>query len=187
MARKAAYVQEIENAIDVVNGRVKKYRNLEWNEYKTRYYLIDPMLRALGWDLEDPAQVLVEDSMVNGDRPDYKFYSANVESPLMVVEAKSIDKNDIGYILGEIEDAPEDIGADWAEWPEKLIGQLSGYVVGLERGYAVLTNGIAWCIWDLSKVNHLAQRTWTYHEWCLDVNKSEVAEVLKILHRRNLR
>ena len=34
---KAAYIQEIENAITDAQGRLKKHRNLEWNEYKTRY------------------------------------------------------------------------------------------------------------------------------------------------------
>ena len=38
-------------------GRVPKYFD---HEAQTRYWLIDPMLRALGWDLSDAEQVCPE-------------------------------------------------------------------------------------------------------------------------------
>ena len=53
---KAQYIHKIENKIKSAKSRLKKHQGLEWNEYQTRYYLIDPILRALGWDLSNPAQ-----------------------------------------------------------------------------------------------------------------------------------
>ncbi len=43
---------------------------LQQNEMLTRYVLIDPVLRALGWDTEDPDLVIPECTTPNG-RPDY--------------------------------------------------------------------------------------------------------------------
>lgn len=43
---------------------------LQQNEMLTRYMLIDPVLRALGWDTEDPDVVVPECTTANG-RMDY--------------------------------------------------------------------------------------------------------------------
>ena len=185
---KAAYIQEIETAITDAQRRLKKHRDLEWNEYKTRYYLIDPILKSLGWGLSDPAQVLVEDSAVNGDRPDYKFLGANADAPLMVVEAKRIFRSDIEYIFSS-QDPDEDVYDYWVEYSEENISQLQKYVSDLRTGYAVLTDGNAWCIWDLSKGNDLAQGScsWSAYVWAFCEKLPYVSDTLKILHRRNVR
>ena len=108
----------------------------------------------------------------------------------MIVEAKAIADSDIAYVLGETEDYPEGEGADWVEWTQEHIDQLKGYSAGLRQGYAVLTDGIAWCIWDLSEGNNLAQEKWYSHLWTLlDDNSNvytDVIDALKLLHRRNI-
>lgn len=183
---KAKYIQDIENTITDARRRLKKHRNLEWNEYKTRYYLLDPILRSLGWDLSDPAQVLVEDSAVNGDRPDYRFLGANANPSLMVVEAKRIFRSDIEYIFSS--QAPDEDAYDyWIEYCEDDISQLRKYVSDLQTGYAVLSDGNAWCIWDLSKGNDLAQGSWSAYVWAFCEDLPYVSDTLKILCRRNLR
>ncbi|MXY21035.1 MAG: hypothetical protein F4Y49_06830 [Dehalococcoidia bacterium] len=60
---------------------------LRQSEALTRYALIDPLLRELGWDTEDPDMVIPEYRSGNG-RADYALM--NDGSPAMMVEAKSL-------------------------------------------------------------------------------------------------
>ena len=61
---------------------------LRRNEALTRYTLIDPLLRELGWDTEDPALVIPEYTGLGGSA-DYALF--NGDKPLMIVEAKKLD------------------------------------------------------------------------------------------------
>ena len=61
---------------------------LRQNEALTRYTLIDPLLRELGWDTEDPALVIPEYTGLGGSA-DYALF--NGDKPLMIVEAKKLD------------------------------------------------------------------------------------------------
>ena len=60
---------------------------LRQSEALTRYALIDPLLRELGWDTSDPDMVIPEYRSGNG-RADYALM--NDGSPAMMVEAKSL-------------------------------------------------------------------------------------------------
>jgi len=57
----------------------------------TRYALVDPILRALGWDTEDPEQVVPESQTETG-RPDYA--PKHNDKPIVMVEAKPL-RNDL--------------------------------------------------------------------------------------------
>lgn len=75
------------------------------NEALVRYALIDPFLRALGWDTEDPDQVKPEYSTDAG-RPDYALFITNKEKPRAFVGAKKLGKNEdlnqhISYCVSE--------------------------------------------------------------------------------------
>ena len=63
-------------------------RELRKNEWLTRYALIDPLLRELGWDTEDPALVIPEYNVGDGSAADYALLSEG--KPVMMVEAKSL-------------------------------------------------------------------------------------------------
>lgn len=63
-------------------------RELRKNEWLTRYALIDPLLRELGWDTEDPALVRPEYNVGDGSAADYALLSEG--KPVMMVEAKSL-------------------------------------------------------------------------------------------------
>jgi len=56
-------------------------------EIAARYALVDPMLRALGWDLSNPMHVRLEWTQAHGLRPDYTFLKNGVR--VLYVEAKS--------------------------------------------------------------------------------------------------
>lgn len=192
MANIPNYMEPVAKAIQNNNSRILEHRhNLGgvYQETRTRYWLVDPILRALGWDVNNPDEVRVE-YPVNGGFADYAFFIPGQKNPVMIIEAKAMGDSDIAYVLGEWQDAPENEGADWVEWAQKDIDQLKGYAAGLKQGYAILTNGIAWCIWDLSEGNDLAQERWYSHLWTLLDENSEVypdvIDALKLLHRRNI-
>ena len=60
---------------------------LSANETRTRYALIDPLLRELGWDTSDPSDVVPE-YRPGSKRADYALMSAG--SPAIMVEAKKL-------------------------------------------------------------------------------------------------
>ena len=97
MPRKAAYVQAIEKAIEDARSRLEIYGDRIYGrgkEYQTRYWLIDPILRALGWDVNNPEQVWIEYDTGHGVA-DYAIFARNPEVPVFLLEAKSIPKADI--------------------------------------------------------------------------------------------
>ena len=63
------------------------------SELSTRYIAIDPILRALGWDLGNPKQCMVEYRLERRRAwplfPDYVFFDPQ-NSPVAIVEAKKI-------------------------------------------------------------------------------------------------
>ena len=61
---------------------------LRQSEALTRYALIDPLLRELGWDTANPEMVIPEYRSGSG-RADYALMSG--DNPAMMVEAKSLD------------------------------------------------------------------------------------------------
>lgn len=68
---------------------------LRASEALTRYALIDPLLRELGWDTSDPTQVVPE-YPTSGGRADYSLLADG--QPRMMVEAKKLGEPMAGAI-----------------------------------------------------------------------------------------
>ena len=92
-------VNEIRKRIDEHGAALRR------SEALTRYALIDPLLRELGWDTQDPALVVPE-YQSGKVRADYALVSG--DRPVIMVEAKSLDtplqdvvRQGIGYCLEE--------------------------------------------------------------------------------------
>lgn len=117
---------KIINLVEELKQRIKKYKEeLAANEMLTRYILIDPFLRALGWDLENPKQVIPE-PQVGGERPDYALKFG--ETIKAFVEAKS---------LGGITDTV-------------IIDKLKySWQTGIQ--YTIITDGNVWMVFDAFK------------------------------------
>lgn len=80
---------ELVECIELLQERVRSHRDaLRENETRTRMALIDPLLRALGWDVFDPAAVTPE-YKVGGGWADYALLRADGR-PAAVVEAKKL-------------------------------------------------------------------------------------------------
>lgn len=63
-------------------------------ETRTKYALIDPILRSLGWDTEDPNQVRLEYEVDRGNnsigKVDYALFNNPSPKPYILIEAKGL-------------------------------------------------------------------------------------------------
>jgi hypothetical protein len=85
-------INDILELIEKLKDKINKYKNeFSGNEFLVRYSLIDPFLRALGWDTEDPGQVIPEYSTPAG-RADYALLLKGKKSPIAFVGAKKLGK-----------------------------------------------------------------------------------------------
>ena len=74
--------------VETLRERIETHRaTLSQSEALTRYALIDPLLRELGWDTSDPAMVIPEYRSGSGSA-DYALLGNG--SPSMMVEAKKL-------------------------------------------------------------------------------------------------
>lgn len=131
--------EELLRAIEQVRDRAARYRQeLETSEALTRYALIDPSLRALGWPLDDPSVVRPEYAAGQG-KADYCLFGADGK-PAVLMEAKTL-----GPRLPPIAQAAV-VGYAW-----RLIQQ------GIQIEYVAITNGLLWQIYrpyDLKQPAH---------------------------------
>lgn len=85
-------LSNLSDAINQVKVSAAQYQQtLHRNEAATRAVLIDPILRALGWDTANPYMVEVEKTLAQ-TRVDYALYDHNADVKI-VVEAKSLGGN----------------------------------------------------------------------------------------------
>lgn len=105
---------------------------LKKNEAATRAVLVDPVLRALGWDTANTNMVEVERTM-DSVRADYALYDSNA-IPRIIVEAKPL-------------------GTDLNQ--NKLIMSLVGYAFNFGLNDVFLTDGLVWEHFDNFKPGNL--------------------------------
>ena len=122
------------------------------NEAMTRYALIDPLLRALGWDLSDPAMVLPEENLTKGGgKTDYTMWfgksqqHGNADSvvypdiePVMIVEAKSLEAN-----------------------LDSTVGKIAEYMTSRGARYGLITDGQRWKLYGAG-IDTKTERLKTY-------------------------
>ena len=82
-------LDDLAGCIEVLKERMRSYRtDLEENEIRTRAALIDPLLRALGWDVSDPGMVMPEYKIDNKPAA-YALFQSNGR-PAATLEAKKL-------------------------------------------------------------------------------------------------
>ncbi len=93
---QAMPLDELLETIETLRGRIEEHgENLRKSETLTRYALIDPLLRELGWDTSDPDQVVPEYPS-SGGRADYALLAGG--TPKMMVEAKKLGEQMRGAV-----------------------------------------------------------------------------------------
>ena len=93
-------LDELVNTIETLKQRIRDHGNdIADYESRTRVTLIDPMLRALGWDVSDPSVVQIEPKVENG-WADYALLGGNRRA-VVFVEAKKLSHREspIGQII----------------------------------------------------------------------------------------
>ena len=153
--------QAILRAIAIMENEERYDDTLSIHELNTRYMLIDPVLQALGWNLSDPNQVTFELDLNDYGRIDYVLFGKN-GTPGIMLEAKVVDSHTLAH--------------------ER---QLISYVQGTNKGYAVLTNGNMWKVWDLARRGGFEKKL--VADIALDEDPvKEIAKYLNSTLRRNL-
>ncbi len=162
-----------------IRGRVR--RHYEYfsgiDEMRTRYGLVDPVLWGLGWRTHDPDRVKVEFDLPDGGKVDYALLKSGC--PIAIVEAKKLgpDKAEPFALASDADNAQ--LSRAWdslqspiapspasstiremhnANWRQSRFirahqDQLESYVdtLGMDTGYAVLTDGDEWHIFNLAR------------------------------------
>ena len=114
------------NPLDEVRRRIRRQGSRPINEENTKATLIEPILRALGWDVEDVEEVQREFKTHARHKPvDYGLLL--MRTPRLLIEAKALRANLLDH---------------------KWVGQIMGYasVAGVE--WVVLTNGDGYRIYN---------------------------------------
>lgn len=119
-------MRELISTLETVETKVLRYRAKKINEQDTKASLIDPVLRALGWDVEDLDEVQREYKRKKQDKPvDYALLL--LRDPRLFVEAKALGQN-----------------LDDRKWANQIMGYAS--VSGIE--WVVLTDGDEYRIYN---------------------------------------
>ena len=147
IVKEGMHILAIRDAIKAVISTIEEWDGVggQWREDQTRYAIIDPILRALGWDTADPKVCHPEwQAKDSKGRVDYALFPrsttydfAHREAiPAVIIECKSFR----------------------AELWEDPSHQLQAYVDAEPRmteGMAVLTNGDKWLFYMLGDGHRL--------------------------------
>ena len=162
-------VMAVEQALRQAQTQIERYDRWDgyywsYNETSTRYILIDPVLKALGWDIYNMDQCAVEWPMPFDNpkgRADYVLGNSKNQT-VIVIEAKSIKVS---------------VGGN----PRSFENKLSGYTRGMETGVAVLTNGLIWRLYELGPGRTSLRNRPTA---TVDIrNDDELTKSARMLHR----
>ena len=127
-------LDDLHELIETLQARLDAHASeLQKNEALTRYALIDPLLRGLGWDTSDPSQVLVEFRSQSG-AADYALLGAGGR-PLVIVEAKKL-----GTQL------------------QAAVGQVINYCIHDGFEYFAVTDGQHWELYETNRPGPLSDR-----------------------------
>jgi predicted type IV restriction endonuclease len=85
-------ISVIGHALAEIAERAARYRGERIGEQSTKAALIVPLLRALGWDVEDLDEVQFEYRTVRGDNP-VDFALLLQRRPVLFIEAKALGEN----------------------------------------------------------------------------------------------
>lgn len=153
-------IKDVEDAIKHGIKMIDLYPHLvSSHETCTRYAIIDPIIRALGWDTSDPAECEVEYPRGNQGRVDYALFNRDAQ-PVILIEAKRLDKNSANF--------------------ER---QLAKYALGIPAGVGVLTDGVLWHLYDLSERGRFGRKFVGTVDICEDNTRKSAQTLNKMLRR----
>ena len=149
----------VRDVLPVIRERIANLQGQGINEMSSRAVLINPMLKALGWDNEDLDQVQQEYDFQPSDNPvDYALMEGG--KPSLYVEAKALGKD-----LGD----------------RKWASQIMGYAIVAGVEWVVLTDGNEYRIYNTHAPVPVAEKL--FHRVRVTDDDASVGEVLELLSR----
>lgn len=145
-----------EETLEMIIERMKKYRSLyEQNEMAVRDQIVNPILRSLGWDPENPEEVQPNVSTEEGV-PDYSLLKNGNKA--LFIEAKKLSV--------DVEQ-------------KEVIRQLAKYCFGEGMKYGVLTNGAIWILFRaFQEGTTMAERI----VWKVDIESDDISASIRRLN-----
>lgn len=129
-------LDRLTDLIEAVRGRIERHGSLlVENETRTRTALIDPILRALGWEISDPGAVVPQYDIGGRLLPGYALFARHDDKPAALVETRRL-------------------GATLGDYRAQLIDDVARGKVD----YAVLTDGNDWELYDMRLPVPLAEK-----------------------------
>ena len=164
-------VECVEKAIESAKSKIKEWKKVGlpgWREDQTRYAIIDPIIRALGWDTADPKECHPEYPRDNYQkRVDYalfdrldmtKLTGADMPAPDIIIEAKALD---------EPLDSDFDTFRRYVQSPPRMSG-----------GLAILTDGVKWRLYEVGVGGGLGPPGYDLEEVDINENTHKAAKTL---------
>jgi hypothetical protein len=159
-------VADLEDALVTVRDRIERHQRENIGEQDTKAALIVPVLRALGWDVEDLEDVKLEYRRRPSDNPvDYALFL--LRTPRLFIEAKALGAH-----------------LDDGKWASQILAYAT--VAGVE--WVALTDGNAWRIYNshaavpveqkLFRVVHIADPDEHAEETLRLLSKAQMADHL---------
>jgi predicted transport protein len=118
-------MDKLVQSIEVIRQKLAAWRRQSLKETSTRTIVIAPLLKALGWDVQEPDEVQEEYPIYGGKSVDYAMKLLN-KGTVLLIEAKPLD------------DTLED---------EKGVAQVVSYAASAGIDWCILTNGVKWRVY----------------------------------------
>ena len=128
-------LDDLKEVIEKLQGRITNHKDYLQKEPRTRTLLVDPLLRELGWDVENPNLVELEYEPESSKRMSADYILRNGKNNIAIVEAKPIGKT------------IEDLG---------VLEQAEKYASSAGAPFIILTNGSTWLLYKRSSTASLA-------------------------------
>jgi len=147
---------DLRGTIVILIEKIKKHRPLyERNEMATRGQIIEPILKGLEWNIENPEEIQPNVSFEEGV-PDYSLLKG--DKNILFIEAKKLSI--------DIEQ-------------KEIIRQLAKYCFGEGMKYGVLTNGAIWLLFRaFEEGTTIAERI----IWKTDIENDEITATVRRLN-----
>jgi predicted transport protein len=153
-------MKDIVSCIEELRLKLDRLRKEDLKEYPTRTIFIDPLLKALGWDVRDTDEVQLEFPTVDGKSVDYAL-KVN-RKPVLFIEAKPLN------------DPLTDV---------KSITQVVGYAANAGVEWCILTNGVTYKIYRSTERAEAPDKL--LFEVSIDPKESEGRSVQQIVEQFN--
>ena len=156
-------MDNLEDVLRQVRERVTRYRDQGIGEQNTKAALIVPVLRGLGWDVEDLDEVRLEYKPKPTDNPvDYALFI--LRTPRLFVEAKALGS-----------------GLDDRRWANQIMGYAA--VTGVE--WVVLTDGDEYRIYNSHAAVPIEEKL--FRATRVSDPSGAAAETLRLLSKEQMR